>query len=123
LEIAKGRVVQCTKTKKEQEEAKGGKAGHPGCFHGDMLKFLQSHVEAYQNLPIKSQPGHAAALSKFWENVIIKGFWAEFKVDKAQQTILHGKDLHDSNVMSLINEVSSITIDVQSNAADCYYRQ
>ena len=103
------------RTKKEREESKGGKAGHPGRFHGAILEFLQQHVDDYLALPSRSDGGRNTALAIFW-NTIHGAFWERFTVDDARGTMLAGDNGDDAVVIASMNEVSVLVIQAKCRA-------
>ena len=100
------------RTKKEREESKGGKAGHPGRFHGAILEFLQQHVDDYLALPSRSDGGRNTALAVFW-NTVHGAFWERFTVDDARGTMPASDDADDAAVIASMNEVSMLAIPVK----------
>lgn len=98
------------KTKEQRNESKGGKAGHPGRFHGRVLEFLQSNLPEYAALPAKGEAGRTVALAKFWESVIDRKFWAEFTADDARATMASSAGMSDTEVISSMNDVRTTTV-------------
>lgn len=97
---------RCSKTKVEREAAKGGKAGHPGRFHGEILAYLESNVEAYKALPSKGNPARGAALSTFWREVVFDGFWNNFALSDVEPLVQGHEDMRPNKIIEIINDVS-----------------
>lgn len=54
-----------SKTKEERDLAKGGKAGNPGRFKGEMEAFLESQRSLYESIRERDE-GKNKVLSNFW---------------------------------------------------------
>lgn len=101
-------VERYARTKEQRRKAKGGKPGHPGRFQGEMLSFLESKRSEYERLPAIGVEGRHSALSTFWDAVIQDGFWVEFSVADARNTMPHESLLDDREVIAYFNSVSNI---------------
>lgn len=103
--VAKQKVAKRrARTKKEREDAKGGKAGHPGRFHGEILDFLMGFVGDYNTLPTKENGERNKALARFW-NSVQGQFWERFTIDDARATFEICPDT-DEAVIEELNDVS-----------------
>lgn len=103
---AKQKVAKRTaRTTKKRKEAKGGKAGHPGRFHGDILEYFQSLAPDYLALPTRLDGGRNTALNNFWTTTLAE-FWRRFSVEDARETMTLGANLDDAAVIESMNEVS-----------------